>query len=64
MASTRRAWKAWKAVGTLAKMKDVSVERRLQTLRKFLADFPKNNPYSVDAQRYISLLEKGKEPYN
>jgi hypothetical protein len=54
--------KFWESVKKVAATKAMSQQSRSGIVRKFLQDFPKDNPHEREAKGWIASLDQGKEP--
>ena len=57
-----RLEKAWVAVRTAATTSALPRGDRIVILKKFLKDYPDNNPHFETAQKYQNVLRSGREP--
>ena len=59
MEYSRSLYQAWQIVYPLSQDESLSVAKRKSIMRKFLADFPENNPYKETAEKIILDMESG-----
>jgi len=53
--------KAWEAVRKVAGTKGMTHQARAGVVRKFLADFARENPHDAEARGFLARLDKGEE---
>jgi hypothetical protein len=54
--------KAWEAVRQVASSQGMTPQARAGVVRKFLEDFPADNPHEAEARGLVARLDRGEEP--
>ncbi|HOX44465.1 MAG TPA: PEGA domain-containing protein [Myxococcota bacterium] len=54
--------KAWDAVEQVASSRGMTTQARAGVVRKFLQDFPADNPREAEARALVARLDRGEEP--